>query len=60
MSIYGSHSSEAEVRAEYDAAKRKVLEESHGPSARIAIAALWVIRQQSIRRLRKMDRKTAT
>ena len=30
MSVYGSHSSEAEVRAEYEAAKRKVYDESHG------------------------------
>lgn len=53
MSSYGSHSSEAEVRAEYDAAKQKVYDESHGPFAWIAVAALWVIRQRSIRRLRK-------
>ena len=58
MGSYGSHSSEAEVRAEYDAAKRKVFEESHGPFARVAVAALWIIRQRSIRRLRKMDRRT--
>ena len=57
MSGYGSHSSEAEVRAEYDAAKAKAFEESHGPLAWIAVAALWIIRQRSIRRLRKMDRR---
>ena len=57
MSGYGSHSSEAEVRAEYDAAKRKVFEESRNPIAWVAAAALWIIRQRSIRRLRKMDRR---
>ncbi len=58
MGSYGSHSSEAEVRAEYEAAKRKVFGEGHGLPARIAVAALWIIRQRSIRRLRKMDRRT--
>ena len=57
MSGYGSHSSEAEDRAGYDEAKRKVFEESHGPLAWVAVAALWIIRQRSIRRLRKMDRR---
>ncbi len=59
VSSYGSHAPEAEVRAEYDAAKRKVCEESRGPFAWIAVAALWVIRQRSISRLRKMDRRDA-
>ena len=59
MSSYGSHSSEAEVRAEYEAAKQKVHEEHRGPLAWIAMAALWIIRQQSLRRLRKMDRQSA-
>jgi hypothetical protein len=54
---YGNYDSEAEVRAEYDAAKRKVFEEGHGPLARVAVAALWIIRRRSIRRLRKMDRR---
>lgn len=53
MSSYGSHSSEAEVRAEYETAKREAFEAAPRPLARIAVGVLWIIRQRSIRRLRK-------
>lgn len=52
MDGYGGYSAEAEARAEYEIAKRKMLEQT-GPLAPLGIIALWVIREQTIRRMRK-------
>jgi hypothetical protein len=57
-SEYGEYNSEAEVRAEYAEAKRRILEEG-GPLARLAVLWLIAIRMQTIRNLRKMTRAAA-
>ena len=57
MTSYGEYSPEEEVRAEYDAAKRKVLE-GKAPRllSRVTVVFLWAIRERTIRRLRKTGR----
>lgn len=59
MSEYGQYSSEAEVRAGFEDAKRAIYEEGRGPLAWLAVVALWFLRWRSIRRLRRMDRRDA-
>jgi len=55
VTIYGEYDPEAEVRDSYAEAKRKVLAEG-SPLGPLAVLALWVVRERTIRRLRKIDR----
>ena len=53
MNTYGKHSPEVQAQADYEDTKRKILAESRGPLGWIAVAAIWVIRGNALRRLRR-------
>ena len=53
MSTYGKHSPEGQVRADYEETKQKILAESRGHLGWIAVAAIWIVRTNTLRRLRR-------
>ena len=53
MSTFGEYSPEVEVQADYENTKHEILAASQGPLGWIAVAAIWIIRSNTLRHLRR-------